>query len=82
MDIMGGLTGAWSNSFHWVWQRTEAGWNSGSDIPSPAQAVLPCAQFTPSRKCSPITEEFNPFVPGRAPGGWFGLPEKSNELKP
>lgn len=60
----------------------EAGWNGGSDIPSPEQAVLPCAQFTPRRRCSPIAEEFRPFVPDRAPGGWFSLPEKSNDLKP
>lgn len=48
----------------------------------PEQAVWPCAQFTPSGRCSPVAEEFSPFVPDRRPGGWFGLTERSNDLNP
>lgn len=47
----------------------------------PEQAVWPCAQFTPRGRCSPVAEEFSPFVPDTAPRG-FGLTEQSNDLKP
>lgn len=42
----------------------------------PEQAVLPCAQFTPSGRCSPVAEKFTSFIPDRAAGIWFGLTGK------